>query len=232
MPVVVAHPKKTNTSVLQLTDSDIIHTALRFITVETTARRGTRVMGSREALEYGYEPLSAAVDCEHWVKRINEVLDSSPFRAVRASGEIQQDGQGYRLYLEGVTGQPGRDVFELRPFLEGMIPGCMLRHQQLQYQRAEGRQSLVTRFRTWVLVTDLMEERRGGGQARGTRAMLMWQEWTKGRFHRIDIYLLLLFMLVLAVSVTLLDRHWEDHYRPWDNLIRNFQAAWNGTESG
>ena len=201
-------------------------------------------MASPGTFECNYDPLPASFDLDYWIEEIDRALASSPFQTVRVSGQQQLDTDGYRLYLENVTGRSGQDLFQLKPLLEKKIPGCTLHHEQLSYQTVENRNSLVTRFRTWVFVTHSMaeaKEGRGRGRGRGRerergrmsdKIALMYQEWAKGRLRRADICMLVLFMVGFMVCITFLDRHWTDYYRPLENLTEKLEAAWNNLGLG
>lgn len=154
-----------------------------------------------------YDP-NDQINVSYWKRRIEEVLKkhSRPPDGPLYGMDIEEEKsnhEGYYFYLSHVT----KDVEQIRKIFMSEIRECEVKHELCEHSRDANRLSMVHRFRTWIIVTPKMQKR-----LEWNRAIQAWMR------NRVDICLLLLFVIGAVFFFTLLDQHWEGYERPWRNL--------------
>ena len=153
------------------------------------------------------------LDDDYWRERVVHAVakhaasPDSPLHGVWLDGDDEEaDYDGWRFYLNDVT----KGVPEVTRVLRAELPGCRVMHEMCANVRDRNTHALVSRFRTWVLVTHAMQ--------RSLERRRAFRRCVGEHCRPVDICILLTCIAMAALFFTLLDRHWEGYESPWRNL--------------
>lgn len=150
------------------------------------------------------------INVQYWKEKIENMLANSKksvLKGISLSGE-QNEGfsTSYLFYLEGIA----ENVPQILVAIREELPGCIVEHKLVD-TKAQGKRVMVSRFKTWIVITHDMQKRVNCAKTR--------DKWTNG-ICGIHDFCMLVILIFFAIAICISwYRHWNGYKDPWKNLI-------------